>query len=183
MLQDIIIFRRGNPWRGPFEGVDNENLAFQRGLRLFWPIQWPWAPARAILGPKKLRPPHPKMPFPQRVWLLLGSLSPSKFGDEISSFADPGMFIPDPRSRIPISSITDPRSWIQIFFILHPWSQILIFSIPDPGSRIRIEEFKYFNQKKMVSQLSEICSGFPSRIRILTFYPSQILILYPRSRI
>ncbi len=32
------------------------------------------------------------MPFPQRVRLLLGSLSPSKFGDEISSFADPGCF-------------------------------------------------------------------------------------------
>jgi hypothetical protein len=35
----------------------------------------------------------------------------------------------------------------------HPGSRIRIFSIPDPGSklfrisRIRIEEFKYFNQK------------------------------------
>ncbi len=119
------------------------------------------------------------MPFPQRVQLLLGSLSPSKFGDEISSFADPGMFIPDPRSRIQIFSIPDPRSWIQIFFIPDPWSQIQIFFILDPGSRIRIKEFKYFNQKKKVSQLSEICSGFPSRIRIPDSHPDFLPILDP----
>jgi hypothetical protein len=41
LVDDIIIFRRGNPNRGSIEGVDNENLAFQRGLRLFWPLQWP----------------------------------------------------------------------------------------------------------------------------------------------
>ncbi len=40
------------------------------------------------------------MPFQQRIRLLLGSLSPSKFGGEISSFADPGCLsqIPDPGS-------------------------------------------------------------------------------------
>jgi hypothetical protein len=39
---------------------------------------------------------------------------------------------------------------------VYPGSRIRLFSIPDPnclypGSRIRIEEFKYFNPKKMVS--------------------------------
>ncbi len=100
------------------------------------------------------------MPFPQSVWLLLGSLSPSKFGDKISSFADPGMFIPNPKSRIQIFSIPDPRSWIQIFSILDPWSRIQIFSIPDPGSRIRIKEFKYFNQKKRFLTSQKFVPGF-----------------------
>jgi hypothetical protein len=86
---------------------------------------------------------HPKMPFPQRVWLLFGSLSRSKFGDEISSVADPGCL-----SRIYIFSIPDS------------WSRIQIFSILDPGSWIRIKEFKYFNQKKIVFKLSKIWSGF-----------------------
>jgi hypothetical protein len=98
---------------------------------------------------------HPKMPFPQRVRLLLGSLSPSKFGDEISSFADPGCL-----SQIPDPIFFHPRSGILDKNFFHPGSQIQIFSIPGPGSRIRIKEFKYFNQKKMVSQLSEIRSGF-----------------------
>jgi hypothetical protein len=31
MLLEIIIFMRGNPKLGPFEGVGNENLDFQRG--------------------------------------------------------------------------------------------------------------------------------------------------------
>jgi hypothetical protein len=125
---------------------------------------------------------HPKMPFPQRVRLLLGSLSPSKFGDEISSFADPGCLsqIPDPESEFFPSQIPDSGSkffpsWIQIF------------SIPDPGSQIRIKEFKYFNQKNGFSALRNMIRvfhpGSGSRIWILTFYPSRILILYPRSRI
>ncbi len=121
---------------------------------------------------------HPKMPFPQRVWLLLGSLSPSKFGDEISSFADPGMFILDPRSRIQIFSILDPWSQIQIFFILDPWSQIQIFKsrILDPGSASKNLSIL---TKKMVSQLSEICSGFPSQIRILDLDPDFLPIPDP----
>jgi hypothetical protein len=81
---------------------------------------------------------HPKMPFPQRVRLLLGSLSPSKFGDEISSFADPGMFIPDPRFNFFPSRIPDPGSKFFYpgslipdpnFFHSGSW-------IPDPHQRI-----------------------------------------------
>ncbi len=106
------------------------------------------------------------MPFPQRVWLLLGSLSPSKFGGRISSFADSGMFIPDHRSRIRIFSIPDPGFWIQIFSILDPWSRIWIFSIPNPGSRIPIKEFKCFNWKKWFLSSQKYDPGFPSRIRI-----------------
>ncbi len=93
------------------------------------------------------------------------------------------MLIPDPGARIRIFSIPDPRFWIQIFSILDPWSQIQIFSIPDPGSRIHIEEFKYFNPKKWFLSSQKYDPGFQPRIRILTFYPSRILILYPRSRI
>ncbi len=100
------------------------------------------------------------MPFQQRVRLLLGSISPSKFGNEISSFADLGMFIPDPRSRIQIFSIPDPRSWIQIFLILDPWSPIRIFSIPNPGSLIRIKELKYFNPNKWFLSSQKFVSGF-----------------------
>jgi hypothetical protein len=43
---------------------------------------------------------------------------------------------------------------------VYPGSRIRLFSIPDPGSeffhpgfRIRIKEFKYFQLKKMVSEL------------------------------
>jgi hypothetical protein len=42
------------------------------------------------------------------------------------------------------------------------------------GSRIRIEEFKYFNPKKMVSKLLKYDPGCSPLIRILIFYPSQI---------
>ena len=97
------------------------------------------------------------------------------------------MFIPDPRSRIRIFSIPDPGSWIPIFSILDPWSRIWIFSIPDPGSRMCIKEFKYFNKKIGFSALRNMIwvfhPGSGSRIWILTFYPSRILILYPRSQI
>ncbi len=92
------------------------------------------------------------MPFPQCVWLLVNFLSPSKFGDEISSFADPGSWIPDP-------NFFHPESWIQIF---PSW-------IPDPGSKLfqsRILDSRCTSKtssiltKKMVSQLSEILYGF-----------------------
>jgi hypothetical protein len=64
------------------------------------------------------------MPFPQRVRLLFVSLSPSKFGDKISSFADPGC----------LSRILDPGS---DFFPSHfpePGSKLFSSWIPDPGS-------------------------------------------------
>ncbi len=120
------------------------------------------------------------MPFPQRVRLLFSSLSPSKFGDEISSFADLGCSsrIPNPESECFPS---------RIFSILDPRSQIWIFSIPDPGSRMHIKEFKYFNQKNGFSALKNMIQvfhpGSGSRIWILTFYLSQIPILDSRSRI
>jgi hypothetical protein len=95
---------------------------------------------------------HPKMPFPQRVRLLFGSLSPSKFGDKIPVLlirdVYPGSWIPDPNFFHPGSQIPDLN-----FF--YPGSLILIFSIPDVGSRIRIKELSILT-KKMVSQLSEI---------------------------
>ncbi len=124
------------------------------------------------------------MPFPQRVRLLFSSLSPSKFGDEISNFADLGCLTRDPGSRIWIFSILDPGSWIQIFSILVPWSRIWNFSITDPGSQTHIKEFKYFNQKNGFSALRNMIRVFHpwsgSRIWILTFYLSQIPILDPR---
>ncbi len=79
-----------------------------------------------------------------------------------------GMFIPDPRSRIPNPNFFHPRSWIldPNFSILDPWSRIQIFSIPDPGSRIRIKEFMYFNPKKWFLSSQKYDPGFPPRIRI-----------------
>ncbi len=118
---------------------------------------------------------HPKMPFPQRVRLLFGYLSPSKFGDKISSFADPGCL-----SRIRIFSIPDPGSWIKIFCILDPWSRIWIFSIPDPGSRMCIKEFKYLKKKKWFLSSQK----YDPEFSILDPDPGSgsWLFTYPRSR-
>ncbi len=127
------------------------------------------------------------MPFPQRVRLLFGSLSPSKFGDKISSFADLGCLsrILNPESESFPSRIQDTGS--KFLSILDPRSQIWIFSIPGPGSRMHIKEFKYFYQKNGFSALRNMIQvfypGSGSRIWILTFYLSQIPILDPRSRI
>ncbi len=131
--------------------------------------------------------PHPKIPFPQRVRLLFGSLSPSKFGDQISSFADPGCLarILDPGSKFFPSRIPDLGSK---FF--HPGSLVWIFSIPDPGSRMRIKEFKYFNQKKwfLSSQkyefsILDLDHGSGSWLFTYPGSQSWIPILDPRSRI
>ena len=79
---------------------------------------------------------HPKMPFPQRVQLLLGSLSPSKFGDEISSFADPGCLsqIPNRGSRFFPSQIPDSGSKFFPSWIPDPGSKFFPSRILDPGS-------------------------------------------------
>jgi hypothetical protein len=76
---------------------------------------------------------HPKMPFPQRVRLLFGSLSPSKFDDKISSFADLGFLsrILDHGSECFPSRIQDPGS---NFF--HPGSLIPDLNVSHPGSYI-----------------------------------------------
>jgi hypothetical protein len=127
------------------------------------------------------------MPFPQRVRLLFGSLSPSKFGDEISSFADLGClsWILNPESECFPSQIQDTGS--QFFSSWIPWYQIWIFSILGPGSRMHIKEFKNFNQKYGFSALRNMIQvfhpGSGSRVCILTFYLSQIPILDPRSQI
>ncbi len=94
------------------------------------------------------------MPFPQRVRLLLGSLSPSKFGDEISSFADPGCLsqISDPESEFFPSQIPDSGSKIFPSWIPDPRSKFF-----HPGSALKNLSIL---TKKMVSQLSEKWSGF-----------------------
>jgi hypothetical protein len=128
------------------------------------------------------------MPFPQRVQLLFGSLSPSKFGDEISSFADLGCLLSrilNPESECFPSRIQDTGSKFFPSWSLDP--RFLFFSIPGPGSRTHIKEFKYFNQKNGFSALRNMIQVFHPgsgyRIGILTFYLSQIPILDPRSKI
>jgi hypothetical protein len=108
------------------------------------------------------------MPFPQRVRLVLGSLSPSKFGDEISSFADPGC----------LSQILDPGSKFFPSRIPAPGSKFFPSWIPDPNF------FHPGSASKNLSILTRVFyPGSGSLTQILTFYPSQIQILDPRSRI
>ncbi len=82
---------------------------------------------------------HPKMPFPQRVRVLFGSLSPSKFGDEISSFADLGCLsrILDPRSEFFPSQIQDPGSKFFASWIPDPGSEFFPSRILDPGCALK----------------------------------------------
>ncbi len=119
------------------------------------------------------------MPFPQRVRLLFGSLSPSKFGDEISSFADPGCLsrILDPRSEFFPSQIPDPGSKFFASWIPDPGSEF--FSIPDTGSRMCIKEFKHFNQKKWFLSSQKYDPSFQSRIRIPDLDPDFLPIPDP----
>ncbi len=105
---------------------------------------------------------HSKMPFPKRVRLLFGSLSPSKFGDKISSFADPGCLsrILDPGSQFFPSRIPDPGSKFFPSWIPDPRSEFFPSRMLDPGSASKNLSIL---AKKMVSQLSEIWSGFSIR--------------------
>ncbi len=42
---------RGNPKLGPFEGVGNENLDFQKGASTFWALfKWPLAKILTFRG-------------------------------------------------------------------------------------------------------------------------------------
>ncbi len=119
------------------------------------------------------------MPFPQRVWLFIGSLSPSKFRDEISSFANPGCIsqIQDPGSGFFPSQIQDSGSKFFLCWIPDPGSEFFPSRILDPGSAA-----------KNLSILTEK-NGFSAlRNMIRVFHPGsgaqiRILILYPRSRI
>ncbi len=122
---------------------------------------------------------HPKMPFRHRVRLLFVSLSPSKFGDEISSFADLRC----------LSRILDPGSEFFPSQIQVPGSKFVSSWIPDPGPEFFPSWILHpgcasknlsILTKKMVSQLSEIWTGFS----ILDLYPGSgsWLYTYPRSR-
>ncbi len=127
------------------------------------------------------------MPFPQRVRILFSSLSPSKFGDEISCFADPGCLTLDPGSWIWVFSILDPGSWIQIFlsWIPDPRSELFPSRILDPGCTSK--NLSILTKKNGFSALKNMIRDFHpgsgSRIWILTFFLSQIPILDPRLRI
>ncbi len=127
------------------------------------------------------------MPFPQRVWLLLSSLSPSKFPDEISSYADPGCLsqIQDPGSRFFPSQILDSGPKFFPSWIPDPGSEFFPSRILDPGSASK--NLSILTEKKWFLSSQKYNPGFPpgsgSQIQILTFYPSRILILYPRYRI
>jgi hypothetical protein len=79
---------------------------------------------------------HLKIPFLQRVRLLFGSLSPSKFGDKISSFADPGClsWIMDPGFEFFPSRIPDPGSKFFPSWIPDPGSEFFPSRMLDPGS-------------------------------------------------
>ena len=125
------------------------------------------------------------MSFPQRVRLLFGSLSPSKFGDKISSFADLGCLsgISDPGSEFFPSRIPDTGSKFFPSWIPDPGSEFFPSRMLDPGSASK--NLSILTKKNGFSALRNMIRvfhpGSGSRIWILTFYPSRILILYPRS--
>ncbi len=104
------------------------------------------------------------MPFPQRVRLLFGSLSPSKFGDKISSVADLGC----------LSRILNPESECFPSRIQDTGSKFFPSWIPDP-------RFDFFPSQ--VLDPGCISKNLSIWIWILTFYLYQILILDTRSRI
>ena len=126
------------------------------------------------------------MPFPQRVWILFGSLSPSKFGDKISSFADPGCLsrILDPGSEFFPSRIPDPGSQFCTSWISDHGSEFFPSRMLDSGSASK--NLSILAKKNGFSALRNMIRvfhpGSGSRIWILTFYLSQIPILNPRSR-
>ena len=131
---------------------------------------------------------HPKMPFPQGVWLLFGSLSPSKFGDEISSFAGLGCLsrILNPESEFFPSQIQDTGSKFFPSWIPDPRFEFFPSRVLDPGC---ISKNLSILTKKMVSQLSEIWSRFSmpdpdpgSGSGLFTYPRSQSWITDPESR-
>ncbi len=127
------------------------------------------------------------MPFPQRDRLLFGSLSPSKSGDEISSFADPGCLsrILDPGSEFFPSQIPDPGSKFFASWIPDPGSEFIPSRILDP--RCALKNLRILTKKNGFSACRNMIRVFDpgsgSLILILTFYLSQIPNLDPRSRI
>jgi hypothetical protein len=129
------------------------------------------------------------MPFPQRVWLLFGSLSPSKFGDEISSFADLGYSsrILNPESECYQSWIQDTGSKFFPSWIPDPRFEFFPSQVLDSGC---ISKNLSILTKIMVSQLLKIWSRFsildpdPGSGSWLFTYPrSQSWIPDPESRV
>ncbi len=119
------------------------------------------------------------MPFPQRVRLLFGSLSPSKFGDKISSFADLGCLsrILNPESECFPSRIQDTGSKFFPSWIPDPRFEFFPSQVLDPGC---ISKNLSILTKKMVSQLWEIWSRFS--IPDPDPGSGSWLFTYPRSR-
>ncbi len=121
------------------------------------------------------------------VYCLFGSISPSKFGDEISSFSDPGCLsrILDPRSVFFPSQIPDPGSKFFASWIPDPGSEFFPSRILDPGCALKY--LSILTKKNGFSALRNMIRVFDpgsgSWMWILTFYLSQIPILDPRSRI
>ncbi len=119
------------------------------------------------------------MPFPQRVWLLFGSLSPSKFGNKISSFADLGCLsrILDPGSECFPSRIQDPESKFFPSWIPDPRFEFFPSRILDP--RCLSKNLSILTIKKWFLSSPKYNPGFPSRIRIQDLDPDYLPIPDP----
>jgi hypothetical protein len=93
------------------------------------------------------------------------------------------MFIPDPGSEFFPSQIPDPGSKFFASWIPDPGSEFFPSRILDPGCALK--NLSILTKKIGFSALRNMIRVFHpksgSQIRILTFYPSRILILYPRS--
>ncbi len=128
---------------------------------------------------------HPKMPFPQRVRLLFGSLSPSEFGDKISSLADLGCLsrILDPGSECFPSQIQDPGS--KFFPSWIPDHRFEFFPSRSLDHGCISKNLSVLNQKKWFLSSQKCDPGFPSQIRIPDLDPDFLPIPdpYPGSQI
>ncbi len=125
------------------------------------------------------------MPFPQRGLIITQFFKSWQIWRRDSSFADPGCLsqIPYPGSEFFPSPIPNPGSKFFPSWILDPGSEFFPSRILDPGSASK--NFSILTKKNGFSALRNMIRVFHpgSGSRILAFYPSWILILYPRSRI
>ncbi len=119
------------------------------------------------------------MLFPQRVQLLFGSLRPSKFGDEISSFADPGCLsrILDPGSEFFPSRFPDPGSKLFSSWIPDPGSEFFPSRILDPGCALKNSSI--LTNKIWFLSSQKYDPSFTSRIRIPNLDPAFLPIPDP----
>ncbi len=118
-------------------------------------------------------------PFPQWVRLLFGSLSPSKFGDKISSFADPGCLsrILDPGSKFFPSRFPDSGSKLFSSWIPDPGSEFFPSRILDPGYALK--NLSILTKKKWFFSSQKYDPSFPTWIRIPDLDPDFLPILDP----